>query len=137
VEDDAGGPARNHVLFLAVDATGVDDETIATFADQALAQGAAYVCIWGPDCERVHDIFDRTIGGQGSDEDDDLVTTTWHADDTLDEALWFAVFVACPHDPDIPTCGAVLTVVAGRDDWAEHVRTRLTDPRSLLNHVAR
>jgi hypothetical protein len=84
----------------------------------------------------VHDIFDEALAGPTPEDDEDLVTTTWHADDTLDEALWFAVFVACPHDPYIPTCGSVLAVVVANDEWAEQARRRLADPRALLHDVA-
>jgi hypothetical protein len=64
------------------------------------------------------------------------VTTTWHADDTLDEALWFALFAACPKDELLDLGGSVLALVVGRDDWAEHVRRRLSDPGALHNDVA-
>lgn len=125
------------VLFLAVDANEVDDEPIGQLARKMLAQGVTYVCAWGPGCERVHDAFDDELAAQGLvEEDDALVSTTWHADDTLDEALWFALFAACPKDELLETGGSVLALVIGREDWAEHVRRRLSDPGGLHNDVA-
>lgn len=125
------------VLFLALDSTDVDDEPIGRLARKLLAQGVAYVCAWGPGCERVHDAFDAELAAQGLvEEEDALVTTTWHADDTLDEALWFALFAAWPRDELLETGGSVLALVVGREDWAEHVRRRLSDPGGLHSDVA-
>jgi hypothetical protein len=62
--------------------------------------------------------------------------TTWHADDTLDQALWFALYTACPHDQLIETCGATVCIVVGRDDWAADVRAALSDPDALTARVA-
>lgn len=125
------------VLFLALDATDVGDELIGQLARKALAQGVTYVCAWGPGCERVHDAFDDELAAQGLvEEEDALVTTTWHADDTLDEALWFGLFAACPKDELLETGGSVLALVVGREDWAEHVRHRLSDPGGLHADVA-
>jgi hypothetical protein len=45
-------------LFLAVDATAVSDTDIRNMAKGLLQHGIAYLCVWGPDCERVHDQFD-------------------------------------------------------------------------------
>jgi hypothetical protein len=125
------------VLFLALDATDLDDELIGQLARKLLAQGVAYVCAWGPGCDRVHDIVDDELAAQGLVDDEVmLVTTTWHADDTLDEALWFALFAACPKEELIETGGAVLALVVGREDWAEHVRQRFSDPGGLHSDVA-
>jgi hypothetical protein len=33
--------------------------TFARIAEAFLKQGVRYVCTWGTDCERVHDIFDE------------------------------------------------------------------------------
>ena len=125
------------VLFLALDATGVNDEPIGQLARKLLAQGVAYVCAWGPGCDRVHDIFDAELAAQGLvGEEDALVATSWHADDTLDEALWFALFAACPKEELLETGGSVLALVVAREDWAEHVRRRLADPGGLHRDVA-
>ena len=124
-------PGAHFVVFLAMDARQVPDAAIARLAGALLAQGAAYVCAWGPDCQRVHDLFDAAVGERFPDEDAALVMTTWHADDDLDQALWFAMFSACPDDEFIETCGSLVAIVVGNDEWADQVRRRLGDPASL------
>ncbi len=120
------------VAFVAVDATGVPDAELERFAGKLLRQRAAYLCAWGPDCERVHDAFDEVRDREAPAP----VTTTWHADDTLDQAVWFALYTACPHDQLIETCTATVFIVAGRDDWAAQVRAALADPEALTARVA-
>jgi hypothetical protein len=51
-------PGARFVLFLAWDARGVPDETIFTLAQRLVRAGLSYIVAWGPDCERVHDVFD-------------------------------------------------------------------------------
>lgn len=51
----------HHTLFIACDSRDISVAEIARFAEMALQDGAAYICAWGPDCERVHDIVDETI----------------------------------------------------------------------------
>ena len=48
----------NFCLFLANDATAIPDEDVRKAAALLLQEGIAYLCVWGPDCERVHDLFD-------------------------------------------------------------------------------
>ena len=120
------------IAFVAVDATGFGRDELERFARKLLRQHAAYFCVWGPDCERVHDVFDEV-----RDRDAPApVTTTWHADDTLDQAVWFALYTACPHDQFIETCTATVFVVVGSNEWAEQVRRALADPEALTARVA-
>src|SRR5215210_1984284 len=70
------------VLFTGADATSASDTQIASYAQASVASGCAYVCCWGPDCERVHDAFDRAAADQ-------TVFSTWHSAERLAEAMYF------------------------------------------------
>ncbi|TKB92852.1 MAG: hypothetical protein E8D41_08780 [Nitrospira sp.] len=90
---------KHCVLFLAMDARPMSVGEISNMANWALDQGAVYVCAWGPDCERVHDIIDEVLVDRDPGEtDEDVIMTTWHDDETLEEALWFAVNSAYPQE---------------------------------------
>jgi len=84
-------PSNAHfVLFLPIDGREVDAETIYSVSEKLLDQGMVYACVWGPDCESVHDsidqpIFQRQPGKSGGS----VVITTWRAKDPLSEAVWF------------------------------------------------
>jgi hypothetical protein len=98
-------PEPCFVLFLALDASELASEVVRAFADKIAAQGVGYVCAWGPDCSRVHDIFDFALDVDNeelrreADENDATVMTSWHEDEDLDEALDFAVFAAPASGP--------------------------------------
>lgn len=64
--------------------------------------GCLYVVAWGIDCEAWHDSADwagLNAFNFGDIPDDCLVMTTWHAQEPLSEALWFAR--NCAFHPDV------------------------------------
>jgi hypothetical protein len=54
-----------------------------------LRDGVTLVAVWGPDCERTHDLIDGMVEDDGSDPSRFLMTS-WHDDETLAEARKFA-----------------------------------------------
>jgi hypothetical protein len=52
-------PCRYFACLLAWDATEVSADTIRSVGQKLIGQGAAHFCLWGPDCERVHDLIDE------------------------------------------------------------------------------
>ncbi|MEP6889345.1 MAG: hypothetical protein ABI955_01455 [Nitrospirota bacterium] len=90
---------------------------IRNIADWALAQGAVYLCDWGPDCERVRDIIDEVIVNRNPGEtDEDVIMTTWHDDEALNEALWFAVNSAYPAGAYEGTCETLVAITVENKD---------------------
>jgi len=107
---------RPFVAVLALDAEQEEDETLERLASHLIAAGCQYVCTWGPGCVWLHHVTDDvwirenpqaallgrswrpwewTRGRREARRravNDAYVDTTAHEDDTLDEALWFAVF---------------------------------------------
>jgi len=45
--------------------------------------------------------------------------TTWHDDERLEEALWFAVNSAFPAGAYEQTCKTLVTVTIGNQDWGD------------------
>jgi hypothetical protein len=97
-------------LFIAADARRAGDEQLRGLATAMLPQRCACMSAWGPDCGRVHRWFDeayvtwpshRIVRRWGrwrttwSDEIPFLLTTD-HADESLPDALWDAVYNAWP-----------------------------------------
>ena len=58
-------------------------DLLARVGESFLDAGLVVVCVWGPDCERVHDVFDEVYVGDGTIERDSPMMSTWH-----DENLW-------------------------------------------------
>ena len=76
-------PSARTVLLIAADSTAVHTDVVRDAAEHLFAAGLTYVCVWGPDCERVHDIFDEVYVGDGSSEPGHSFMSTWHADEPL------------------------------------------------------
>lgn len=82
-------------------------------AEWLLKSGCLYVVAWGVECEDWHDTVDWTNLEEfdfGDIPDDRFVMTTWHADEPLSEALWFAGH--CAHHPDIELGQTILLHIA-------------------------
>lgn len=123
------------VLFVAADARGVGDEAIREAARRALASGCCSVVAWGPDCERVHDLFDRVIVDEdfeASETGDDVIMTTWHTQDSFEDALRYFLVAATPAAAYEPTCRTWLAVAIGSDTWAARLTESLGAPEALM-----
>jgi hypothetical protein len=85
-----------------------------------LKSGCLYVVAWGVECEEWHDTADWTNLEQfefGHIPDDRFVMTTWHADEPLSEAMWFAG--QCAFHPDIELDDTVIVHIADEAREAE------------------
>ena len=112
------------VLFTGGDATSANHAQIASYAEASVASGCAYVCCWGSDCQRVHDAFDLAAIDQ-------TVFSTWHSDERLAEAMYFAAFLT--HlDPDEVDGADVAVLFAVQPPWHEAARTLLADQDELI-----
>jgi ADP-heptose:LPS heptosyltransferase len=91
-------PSRHAVVFLAGDASDIPTSILSRVAEHLLARGLAYICTWGPDCERVHDIFDCAYVGDGTVALTLDFMSTWHSSDSFHEAVAFFALAAFPTD---------------------------------------
>ncbi len=124
-------PTRHFGLFLACDGTVETDDALRAMAATALRQGLAYVCTWGPDCERVHDLFDSIRDAFDSDAtDESVVMTTWHDDESLEDALWYFLFAAMPATGYQGKPMSLVACIVGREDWDAVTKQRFEDPLS-------
>ena len=130
-------PSRHFVMFLAFDGRDTQDREIVNFTDIALDMGLAYLCIWGPGCERIHDLVDRVLvtreiksGGNFSE-----IMTTWHDKETLSSALWFALNVAYPDELFADTCKTFLAVSVANKHWEQQIINGLSEVEHFNQHV--
>jgi hypothetical protein len=119
-------------LLIAADASTVTDAAIRAYAYAALTDGCDYLCAWGPDCERVHDRFDDTHLGLETQSPQPMMISTWHADETLPEALYFALTLAFPDsDATRSRDDRAPVVLAVAEQWIEEVRALIGDQDEL------
>jgi hypothetical protein len=65
-----------------------DPTKLDSFVEACLADGVVLIAVFGPDCEKVHDLIDELVVGDGSDESR-FVMTSFHTNESLDEVLEF------------------------------------------------
>jgi hypothetical protein len=104
-------PAKPLAFFIAADSSQLSADDIGGFAEKLLNQGLRYLCAWGPDYERVHDIFDEMYVGNGTEPYKFELMTTWHAADSFGDALSF--FLSSTYVEDRPSEAASFAVRIG------------------------
>jgi hypothetical protein len=122
-------PSKRFVALLVADTTQTDVPTLSQFAESLLASGCVYFCEWGPGCERVHDVMDEC-----SLEIEPVIMTTWHADESLDKALYFFLRNTWS-DEGYSEDVSALAITVGNAEWAAQVEHRLRDRDSLTEDV--
>jgi hypothetical protein len=129
-------PCSRFVCLLVWNAAAATDETLAQVAEQLLDAGAVYVCCFGNDCERVHDVIDEVDVHRDPDSDSVLMTT-WHTDEDLSDVVYFALNIAWPDDGFADGCGATVAVCIDDPASAEAVRAAFADPRGFTARYLR
>jgi hypothetical protein len=129
-------PSPYFGAFLVCNADLTADTVIVELAHSLLRQGLVYLCVWGKDCERVHDLFDGVIVELDPCETDESVRLTFCWDhESLDEALWHFLYGAFPADHYWENCKSELIIVVGDERMASQIRARLTDQSGLRYEV--
>lgn len=121
------------ICFVVGDFRNYSQEQITEFGAMCIEAGAVHFCTWGPDCSRVHDCID--LARDPDETDDTLIPTSWHENDALYEALYFATFNAFPSDAFFNDCNALITLVVNNPAWSSEIRRWMSDPEALRERV--
>jgi hypothetical protein len=110
-----------------IDASSIETRKLRAFCSRLIDLGCAYLCTWGPECERVHDIMDdQTMGENPPASEIGCLMTTWHAKESLAESVDFFLAWTVPDEEYAPEgCRHGLAVVVGSKDWATNVERHL------------
>jgi hypothetical protein len=122
--DDPG--VQPFILFTAAHASREHEAEFRRFAAAAIESGCAYICAWGDGCELVHDAFDDAALAA-----DRFVMSTWHADESLPTALYFALTNAFPDEDEFPNAAGAAVVLAVEEPWVEDTRRLMADQDEL------
>ena len=110
-------PSPKFTCLLAWDESEVNVSQTSAIMVQLLRMGCVYLCCWGQGCELRHDIMDEVVvsernsvrpGGQD-------VVTTWHAEDTIEEAVDYFLDLATPTECNREGCCSALALIVGGD----------------------
>ena len=124
-------------LFLAVDASLVEEETVREVATALLRRGLVCLCVWGTNCERIHDLFDEADRPIHPDhwagETGDVVMTTCHEGESLEYSLWYFTFCAYPTASYQSNCKDWIVVSVSSEEWTTAIREKL--PKIVLGEI--
>jgi hypothetical protein len=118
-------PYKTFVLLLAADGRGLSDQALHEHCRKLLNAGARYLCVWGPDSSRIHDACDRAATELGLNNDDAVIMTTWHDDESLEDAVWFAANAAFPDHAYVEAAGVLVALSIGSKGWDSQIRDYL------------
>ena len=119
-------------LFLALDARQIRDDNLLSFARTLVKQGLTMACVWGPDCERVHDRIDDAIMESCAEEDEpSVILTTWHTEENREEALEFFVETLEPATALRYSSSSRLAVSVGSEAYAETIGNWLKQAKRI------
>ena len=128
-------PSECVVLLLCADFSKASGQLLVDIANQLILKGVHYICCWGDECEKGHDCFDEAnVILQIDDGFERLVMSTWHSNETLDEALWFCIFNAKPEDKFWDKC-STLVVSVGDHVPINAIPDLLDDIKSLDERI--
>lgn len=126
INDLAGLVQRRHpnfLLLLAWNAPEMNQAKLIDLFRPIVDRGLVYFCAWGDNCEAIHDAVEQ-CDIQKYQEDgraltpDSILMTTWHARESLREALWFFKVCTLPAESFAPYACDRFAVAVGNPDWA-------------------
>lgn len=117
--------SAHYLLFLALDAASIEDERLRFLARALIDRGMACLCVWGNDCSRVHDQFD--LEREPNESEGRVVTTTWHDDEPISEALWYFANCAYPSDDFEADCTDWVAISVANQEWEQQITRELVE----------
>lgn len=116
-------PTKYFSILVCADFKKIHTADISWVEEKLLEKGNLYFCAWGNDCERAHDIYDEIIAVT---DVQDLIMTTWHDDESIDDALWYVLYNAHLHDKKDDDCSTIIVSV-DNPVWEENLLNNLSD----------
>ena len=77
-----------------------DETLLGPFVQECCHSGVRFIGVVGANCEHIHDVIDEHIIGDGS-ANTPFILTSWHTDETVDEAIEFAKMLTGEYEGDV------------------------------------
>jgi hypothetical protein len=119
--------SRYFQFLLAWDAPDKTPQQLMSFFRPLVERGLVYFCAWGGNCEAVHGAVDRCDIERRPEtrHADYIMMTTWHSDESLEEALWFFKVCALPRESIDPSECDRFSVAIGSSAWSIEMKKAL------------
>lgn len=104
---------------------------IEMITEKLLRLGCVYFCCWGADSERVHNVIDEIVAGEGKNITWLDVITSWHRDESLPQVIDFFLDSVQPAHRYLDTCRSAVAITIGEE--MEVMQVELTIAMKLIN----
>ncbi len=145
-------PTKYFLAMIVWDSATSSVDSISRLVEALLRSGCVYIDCWGSGCERMHDISDELIvlfqvglmdtrptdaqDLSATGDEGRLIMTTWHAKETLDEALHFYLTDTHSGEEYESQCGcAVVLVIDQPAPVIDRIHRALLDPEAFRAEV--
>ena len=113
---------EHFTLLLAWDAPTADNTQLREWMRPLVNGGLVYFCAWGDRCEAVHDAVDWCDIEKNGARSDFVIMTTWHKDESLEEACWFFKELALPNETGDIQSFDRFAIAINNTQWAEKMK---------------
>lgn len=120
--------SKYFTLLLAWNAPENAQNDLAELLAPIVRSGLAYFCAWGERCEQVHDAIDDSFIEHELEDGEayPFLMTTWHQEESLEEAFWFFRMVAVPTENFVLANLERFAVAVGNPQWAHEMTANLS-----------
>ena len=126
--NDLSFPSAHTILLIAANYGAVSSKEIADTAAILIEKGNAYLCAWGENCEKPEPIWDTAAARSKSKKEHKFHTVvTSHEEETLEEAVWFALNCAFVDEHIKKSCSVVLISI-DQPEWQNTIDNIREDP---------
>lgn len=126
-------PGKHFVTLLIADFSSTTRDDLVSLSKQLIAAGSRYFCAWGQDCQTAHLAFDLARCEFERDTEN-VILTTDHSTESLDDAIWYALNVAYPVDPYDRDWHAIIAICVNDNIAGQTIRNAFTDPAEFSEH---
>ena len=131
-------PSKHFACFIAWDSEDATDEEISHLMEVLIKNGAAYICSWGNNCERLHSIADLIRDRPDVKYDfseDSVIMTTSHNDESIEEALYFFLTDTHPDEYYESTLSSSLAIVIDKQNNLQIIVDALLNPDQFRKYI--
>lgn len=126
-------PGRHFVTLLISDFSSTTREDLVDLSKQLIAAGSRYFCAWGRCCQMAHLAFDLACC-EFEPDTDNVILTTDHSRESLNDVIWYALNCAHPVDPYDRGWHAIIAICVNDTNAAQTIREAFTDPAKFSKH---
>lgn len=121
------------LCLIGGDFTKIPPRDLVRLVSELLNRGACYFLCWGRGCETAHDLIDDMLIGDerfASEETD--IMTTWHSDQSIDDALFYLLCAAWPAEGYTDQPSARFSLLINEADAFDSVSAALEAPAEFI-----